>query len=486
MAIGWVRSHIGITGNEKADKKAAYESALEHISGSPQEQDSKRPARPGGDQRSEPGWHRHTLSAYTWLCTNRGPFNSWLYTIAKVNSPTCPHCNHSLPPFTCLYHRQQRLELIGDATTWEDLYAPIWKKEEGDGPKAWREAKARAKGKAKGKGKGVVGKVLPPVGPRSEAKAVAQRNGREVGAAIQGKGKAVGGKVMAREEEGKGEVVYGQKLCGEFGAEAKRFELKGNGRKRIPKAGEKQQLVCNFNAFAEQKRISVRAIKVEYDGRYPQERRIQLEPQEGLTFASVVEKARVVLGRAFGYTSTLALDTQEIVVSSLLGVQGEKAVDRARAICQDLGHNLTLRFTVYNGEYDIELDPLPEIVKNGGIVRQYYLYCRKGDMAWYQDVLGETINKGRLSQWRPQQWAPHKPDNRDAKGCWNCGVFGHWSTKCKRDSGCPSCDRYFQLGHWWEHCWMTRREKEDKNRRMPDDTPPPRVTREDPDWELYA
>ncbi|KAF8422220.1 hypothetical protein EV426DRAFT_175838 [Tirmania nivea] len=144
------------------------------------------------------------------------------------------------------------------ADTSGDIFAPP------SGPKAWREAKARAKGK----GREVVGKVLPPLGPRSEAKAVTQRNGREAGAAIQGKGKAVGGKVMAN----KGGVVYGQKLCGEFGAGAKRLELKGNGRKRMPEAGEvwvevlnanrppsgrddrwKQQLVRNFNAFAEQK-----------------------------------------------------------------------------------------------------------------------------------------------------------------------------------------------------------------------------------------
>ncbi|KAF8437771.1 hypothetical protein BGX38DRAFT_1273896 [Terfezia claveryi] len=41
-AIGWVRSHIGIPGNEKADRQAAYESALGRIAG------SRRTATAGG------------------------------------------------------------------------------------------------------------------------------------------------------------------------------------------------------------------------------------------------------------------------------------------------------------------------------------------------------------------------------------------------------------------------------------------------------
>ncbi|KAF8417701.1 hypothetical protein EV426DRAFT_707442 [Tirmania nivea] len=54
-------------------------------------------------------------------------------------------------------------------------------------------------------------------------------------------------------------------------------------------------------------------------------------------------ECEAVLRRAFGYTSTLALDTQEIVVPGLPGIQGEKAVDRARVICQDSGLLLVAR-----------------------------------------------------------------------------------------------------------------------------------------------
>ncbi|KAF8416114.1 hypothetical protein EV426DRAFT_702411 [Tirmania nivea] len=60
-------------------------------------------------------------------------------------SPKCTHCDapqedgHHVT-FTCPYYAQQRRELIGEATTWEVLDTPIWKKGEGEeeGGMRWR------------------------------------------------------------------------------------------------------------------------------------------------------------------------------------------------------------------------------------------------------------------------------------------------------------------------------------------------------------
>ncbi|KAF8424480.1 hypothetical protein EV426DRAFT_716640 [Tirmania nivea] len=60
-----------------------------------------------------------------------------LHTISKFDSPTCPHCGHSLEDgyhvtFVCPRHRQQRRNLIRRITSWEELDHPIWRKKNED------------------------------------------------------------------------------------------------------------------------------------------------------------------------------------------------------------------------------------------------------------------------------------------------------------------------------------------------------------------
>ncbi|KAF8416343.1 hypothetical protein EV426DRAFT_686802 [Tirmania nivea] len=339
-------------------------------------------------------------------------------------------------------------------------------------------------------------------------------------------------------------VVYSQKMPVTNKAGRKRLELSGNGRKEQPEISEawvevldvnrpplgrdsgwKAQLVHNFNAFAEQKGIKAKELRVEYDGRYPRERRILLAPQEGFSTATVVP----------GFS----------------GAQREKAYDRVRASCQESnlslaakmpnwltegkeepyqGRNLTLRFTI-NGQVR---DVAPEVVRNGEVVRRAYEYQRKVDMAWYQGVLGYAIAKAMPSRWKAQQYYPrsriteiprdagaagfldtgrqsippvediHTPEERKTKESRHNppltapASFSHHSGSSQicshfrpfpsatRGPSCPSCERYFQLGQWWEHCWITKEEKKCSNAKMPEDTPPSAHSWENPDWEPHA
>jgi len=83
-AIAWIRSHIGIPGNERVGRRAAYESALGVTAGSPHTATEEglragsratgrddRWCKGFGERRSD--WSRRALSAYTWLRTGRGP-----------------------------------------------------------------------------------------------------------------------------------------------------------------------------------------------------------------------------------------------------------------------------------------------------------------------------------------------------------------------------------------------------------------------------
>jgi len=153
-AIAWIRSHIGIPGNETADDHAAFTSILGEIQG------KEMTATEGGVRqiskagraawRYSPGfgkrrtdWHRHALSGYTWMRTNRGPYKSWLHHIGKATEPGCD-CGHSSQDgdhivFSCPRLARERKDLLGPRKTWEELDDPNWRKDEGDDRSPYRD-----------------------------------------------------------------------------------------------------------------------------------------------------------------------------------------------------------------------------------------------------------------------------------------------------------------------------------------------------------
>ena len=102
--ITWVRAHIGVTGNEKADKLAALHGTIGLLNNLPtittplglraQSRASRKEARSLTSFGTiNASWGRQALSAYAWLRTNKGPLKSWLHHVKKAPSPQCP-CGH--------------------------------------------------------------------------------------------------------------------------------------------------------------------------------------------------------------------------------------------------------------------------------------------------------------------------------------------------------------------------------------------------------
>jgi len=81
-------------------------------------------------------WHRHALSGYTWMRTNRGPPKSWLHYLGKAEDTGCP-CGHPSQEgdhivFSCTKFYRQRKALLGPRKSWQELDEPNWRKDEGD------------------------------------------------------------------------------------------------------------------------------------------------------------------------------------------------------------------------------------------------------------------------------------------------------------------------------------------------------------------
>jgi len=86
-----------------------------------------------GNRRSH--WYRQAVSPYTWVRTDGGPQKDWLHRIGKATDPLCP-CGHTSEDgyhltFVCLRFKKERAELLGNATRWEDIDAPVWSRRGG-------------------------------------------------------------------------------------------------------------------------------------------------------------------------------------------------------------------------------------------------------------------------------------------------------------------------------------------------------------------
>ena len=98
MAIGWVKSQIGIHGNEEADKAAkvgaAKTSGGEITDGGVKQttRASREENRMAPDVLCVDKWDRHPAAMYSHLRTGKGNLHSWRFQLRRAESPTYRKC----------------------------------------------------------------------------------------------------------------------------------------------------------------------------------------------------------------------------------------------------------------------------------------------------------------------------------------------------------------------------------------------------------
>jgi len=138
VAVAWTRSHLGIYGNTQADLQASFHSHLGRVSLQPRTathegikafersiRSDLRTSAGFGQRRTD--WHRHALSALTWLHSGKGPQTSWLFHLKKASDNLCtcgaPETGDHIT-FTCPMFADQRALLLRGSTSWVDIHLP--------------------------------------------------------------------------------------------------------------------------------------------------------------------------------------------------------------------------------------------------------------------------------------------------------------------------------------------------------------------------
>ena len=225
-------------------------------------------------------------------------------------------------------------------------------------------------------------------------------------------------------------------------------------------------------------------IRVEYDAKYPQERRLTISYEGSKQGAvGVVNSA---MRKAFGWREGQETRViNHIVVENIQGREGEFAADRVAKIARESGLTLARRsprwlthgtsgMTHFGKNtpalrFSIIADKVPTSIRDGGIViGTVYQYIKdKVDRTYYMESLGYKVTVVPPEDQKPTQWQPPRPYVDRAKGgCFNCGQLGHHSRTCRRNPHMPRCNICHRPGHWEEGCLLHERRAQ-----MPLDTP---------------